>query len=111
MAKMRECKIYVIETKSALPHAKVEWVNLFPEQRFSYDDVVAFEDELTYEDCFGIRYRARMTGPWGKEVLHLEPHCAADPDPIRHVRTTLNHGECLPPTGWPLILHMIGAQA
>jgi len=105
---MREAKVWIIECSV---RGSRTWEELTPGVRYSYSDLMCFQDDLTWEDSFCTIYRARPMDGFGDERLSLRADgYTDDADPFVHLRTALDvaGGEVLPPTGWTCVLHQLG---
>ena len=80
-----------------------EWESPFPDRRYTHDEVVAFEDDLTLDDCWGVQWRAR----WDKTILRLRPNGYEGPAFV-HTRRSVLPDEVLPPTGWHGMMYQLG---
>lgn len=106
MGQLKDCKVYHLECNSCLHGLWSGWVDITPDRRYSCDELMDFQDNLTIDDTFGLRWRGRMMKEFGKDVvpLKLQPGAGVEEPPFRHVHTCMAPGECLPPVGWDLLV-------
>lgn len=79
--------VFIIESRyrdRTAPGGFTDWDDLTPDQRYTLEDVLTFQAELTWDDCFGTfgsQWRARMLPEFGFDVRPLvcsfrsQPEC------------------------------------
>lgn len=77
--------VFIIESRdpAKVPGGWTEWEDLTPDLRYTLDDVLQFQAELSYDECFGMfatQWRARMLPEFGFDVRPLVCNMRSAPE-------------------------------